>query len=412
MYLLSSSSLTNTFYGNWIVVKDTIHCSTVAKPYSLHINLCQMVSIGTSYCSVMKGKTREIMVFHLFVCPSTMRWMARAIYCIASASKVRVSLSSQASGTQQRTLITAGQKKYSARNQQRTSTKRDLAMMSNMPEPDSKFPDAPRLAERFTPQTPFFHPHLDPNLKKEDLHLVPAPLFQGRNFTSRLPRPAVANLHVMLKLTNDPDELRNEFHGKISQIDDFLGLWGELKGANSTVAGQGQHRARTTDLIQEGEGTTLHLARNIDTPGQGSFVYLTDAVKDSENDAEDSGIPSNLRTVEWLGFDGSYAHLEDVEPKTAAIPADDDVDFGEPGMKRNSRTLPNLRVTEWLQDVEHTHNSSQAFSSDSDSDAGNISRDTGPYETFWRGHTSYGPQLALNNDDGEPISNRCQQELP
>ena len=284
--------------------------------------------------------------------------------------------------------------------------------MPNMPEPDSKIPDARRLAGEFTPQTPFFHPHLDPNLKKEDLHLVPAPLFQGRTLNSKLPRLAVANLHVMLELTNDPDELRNEFHGKIPQIDDFLGLWGELKGATSTVAGEGQVRARPADLIREGEGTTLHLARNIDTPGQGSFVYLTDAVKDSEHDAEDPGIPSNLRTVEWLGFDGSYAHLEDVEPKTAAIPADDDVDFGEPSMQRNSSNLPNLRVTEWLKDVEHTDISSQAYSSDPDSSAGNMSRETGPYETFWRGHTSYGPQLALHNDDGESISNRCQQELP
>ena len=284
--------------------------------------------------------------------------------------------------------------------------------MFNMPEPDSKFLGAPSLAGKFTPQTPFFHPHLDPNLKKEDLHLVPAPLFQGRTLTSRLPRPAVANLHVMLKLTNDPDKLRNEFHGKIPQIDDFLGLWGELKGATSTVAGEGQHRARTTDLIHKGEGTSLHLARNIDTPGQGSFVYLTDAVKDGEHDAEDSGVPSNLRTVEWLGFDGSYAHLEDIEPKTAAMPADDDVDFGEPSTKRNSRVLPNLRVTEWLKDVEHTDISSQAYPSVSDSDAENIWRETGPYETFWRRHTSYGPQLALDNDDGGSISNRCQQESP
>ena len=297
--------------------------------------------------------------------------------------------------------------------------------MSNMPEPESKFPDARRLGARFTPHTPFLDPHLDPNLKREDLHLVPAPLFRGRTFNSRLPRPAVANLHVMLKLTNDPDELQNEFHDKIPQIDDFLGLWGQLKGATSTVAGEGQLRARTADLIQEGERTSLNLARNIDTPGQGSFIYLTDAVKDSENDAEDSGIPSNLRTVEWLGFDGSYAHLEDAEPKTAANPADHDVDFGEPSMQRNSRIISDLRVTEWLKNVEHTdissrayssdpnsdvHHtdvSSRAYSSDSDSDAGNISRETGPYEMFWRGHTSYGPQLALNNDDGESISNRC-----
>ena len=340
-----------------------------------------------------------------------MRLVAQAIYCIASASKLSVSSSSRASGTQQRTPITTGQGKYLARNQPKPSKKRDLAVRSNMPEPDSNVPDARRLAGKFTPQTPFFHPHLDPNMKEEDLHLVPAPLFQGRTFNSRLPRPAVANLHVMLKLTNDPDELRNEFHGKIPQIDDFLELWGELKGANSTVGGEGQLGARTADLIQEGEGTNLHLARNIDTPGQGSFVYLTDAVQDSQHDAEDSGVPSNLRTVEWLGFDGSYAHLADVEPNTVAIPADD-VDFGEPSMERNSRTLPNLRVTEWLEDVEHTDVSSQAYRSDADSDAGNISRETGPYETFWRGHTSYGPQLALNNDEGGSISNRCQQGLP
>lgn len=141
----------------------------------------------------------------------------------------------------------------------------------SIPEPlNSKIPNARRLARKFTPQTPFHHPHLDPTLPPNDLQLVPAALFPGRKLNWELPRPAVTNLHVKLHLTNDHDELQKEFRDKIPQINEVLGLWGELKEASPTKTGEVQLRARTLiakdqDLTstEKGEGNIFNLtARN------------------------------------------------------------------------------------------------------------------------------------------------------
>lgn len=281
--------------------------------------------------------------------------------------------------------------------------------MSVIPEPlNPNIPNARRLARRFTPHTPFHHPHLDPNLKTEDLHLVPAALFPGRKLDWELPRPAVANLHVLLKLTTDPNELLKEFHDKIPQIDDILGLWGEMKGASPPMTGEAQLRARTSRPTEESEGTIFNLVSELDTPGRAGVIYLTDAVEDSEEHAEDPSVPSNLRTIDWLGFNGSYAHLEDAKPKTAALPTEQDFDSDElRSMKRSSSTPPNLRVTEWL-DEQYTDLFSQTYSSEPDSNARKTSGKPGPYETFWEKHNPYGPKVALIIEKGESSSNTSQ----
>ena len=297
----------------------------------------------------------------------------------------------------------SGQQKFRRKNS-------DLARMST-PEPlNSNISSAPRLARNFTPHTPFHHPHLDQSLPAEDLSLVPAALFQGRKLNWELPRPAVTNLHITLKLTNDPDELQKEFQDKIPCIDELLGLWGELKGASPTRTGEAQLRARAPiaedqgwTSTEGGEGTTFNLVSRLDTPRRADIIYLTDAVEDSRGHAEDSSIPSNLRTVEWLGFDGSCVHLEDAEPKVAALPKEQDFNFDQPGMRNNS-TPPNLRVTEWLDDEQYTNPPSEACSPESGSDAGKSSREAGPYETFWLKHDPYGPQLTLNTDESDTSS--------
>ncbi|KAF6237580.1 hypothetical protein HO173_004470 [Letharia columbiana] len=281
----------------------------------------------------------------------------------------------------------------------------------SIPEPlNPNIPNARRLARKFTPHTPFHHPHLDPNVPQENLHLVPAALFPGRNLNWELPRPAVTNLHVMLKFTNEPDKAQKEFHDKIPQINDVLGLWSELKGASPTTTGEAQLRAQISvaedqgwTSTEEGEGTTFHLVSNLDTPGRADVIYLTDAVEDSGEHAEDLSVPFNLRTMEWLGFDGSYVHLEDSKPKMAAFPIGQGSDSDEQSM-RNS-TPSNLRVTEWLEDEQYTDLPTEAYSSEPGSDAGKTSRETGTYENFWIKHDPSGPELALNTDEGESNGN-------
>ena len=84
-----------------------------------------------------------------------------------------------------------------------------------------------RHAPRFTHRTPFQHSHLDLNVPEEDLYLVPTELSVGKKPNREPlppPRPAVAQLHIMLKLTNDHDKLQKEFHDRIPQISDVLGV--------------------------------------------------------------------------------------------------------------------------------------------------------------------------------------------
>lgn len=211
----------------------------------------------------------------------------------------------------------------------------------------------------------------------------------------------------MLKLTNDPDELVREFHDKIPQIDDVLGLWGELKEASQRTAGEAQLRARASvaeDQVQtseeEGKGTIFNLVRDLDTPGRAEVVYLTSATEDMREDAKDSNVPSNLRTIDWLNFDGSYVHLEDSEPKKATSPVEPDFDIDEYSMRRNS-SRSDMRPTEWLKDEQYTDLLSEATNSMPDSEAAPSVRETGPYEAFWNKYDPSELQLALNIHEGE-----------
>ncbi|CAD6573558.1 MAG: hypothetical protein ASARMPRED_006198 [Alectoria sarmentosa] len=282
----------------------------------------------------------------------------------------------------------------------------------SVPEPlNPNIPNARRLARRFTPHTQFYHPHLDPNLPKEDLPLVPAALFPGRKLNWKIPGPANTNLHIKLKLTNDPDELLREFHDKIPQIDESIALWSELKGASPTTTAEAQLQARTRvaedrgwTSTEEGEGSMFNLVSNLDTPGRADVIFLTDAMDDSWEHAEDSSAPSNLRTVEWLGSDDSYIHLGDAEPNMAALPTEQGFDFDGHSTKRNS--IPsNLRVTEWLDDEHSFDLPTEACNSEPGSDAGKGSGEAGPYETFWINHDPCGARLALNTDDSATSSN-------
>ena len=232
----------------------------------------------------------------------------------------------------------------------------------SLPEPLHPKPLNPRKrAPGFTHRNHFHQPHLDLYVPEEDLHLVPAELSMGKRLNCgppRPPRPPVAQLHVMITLTNDHDELQKEFHDKIPQINDVLELWSKVKAASPTTTGEAQLRARasvadrqTWISAQEGQGPRFNLVSNLDTRERADIIYLSDAAEGSEEHAEDSGVPSNLRTIEWLGFDGSYVHTEDVEPQNTTLPTEPCFEVGGLNIRRNS-TPSNLRTTEWLNDEQ------------------------------------------------------------
>ena len=322
-----------------------------------------------------------------------------------------------------------------------------------------------RLAQRVTPRVSFKQPHLDPNVPEENLGLVPPALFAGRKLNWELPRPTEANLHIVLRLANDPNNVLKEFHDKIPQIQDVLGRWSEVKAASPTSTGEAQLRARAPigeerDWISRevGKGTTFNLVSSLDSRGRADIIYLANAAEDSREHAE--SMPRNLRTMEWLGFDGSYVHLEDAEPKKAAIPVEQDsnfdehvvrrssipsnlqstgLDIDEHSMRRNNTpsnlrntewlddgqpkktsfrgdqdfgfdghsmrrdsTPSNLRVTEWLDDAQYAD--LDAYSLEPQSDAENTSSETGPYETFWINHKG----LSSRCDQSQSNSNASQ----
>ena len=213
--------------------------------------------------------------------------------------------------------------------------------------------------------------------------MVPQALFAGRKLNREISKPATANLHVMLKLSNDLNALQKEFNDKIPQINEILGLWGEVKGANPTTTGEAQLRSQSPiaedrDLTsgEEDKGTTSNPVRNLDASGQADIIYIADASEDSGECAENLGIPSNLRTTDWLCFDGSYVHLEDTEPMS---------DLDERSMRRNSIPF-NLRITEWLNDAQCDRSPNETSSSEPDSESEADSREPGPYDTFWTNH--------------------------
>ena len=240
----------------------------------------------------------------------------------------------------------------------------NLAAMSS---PEPLQPDVlnpRRHAPKFTHQTPFHHPQMDFDVPEEDLDLIPAELSVGKKPNREPPRPAVAQVHLMLKIKNGHDDLQKEFQDKVPQISNVLGLWSKVKAASPTATGEAQIRARasiaqyqTRTSNQEGQGTIFNLVSHLDSTGQADIIYLTDAAVGSEEHADDSGVPSNLRTVEWLGFDGSYVHVEDLKSQNTAIPTEACFEFDELNIRRNSNPS-NLRTREWLND-EHLPRSSQ-----------------------------------------------------
>lgn len=219
-----------------------------------------------------------------------------------------------------------------------------------------------RLARSFTPNTPNHHPLLDPDFPKEDISLVPTPLAPRGQLNWELPKKAVANLHIMLKISNNADELLEEFHQTIPQIDEALHDWVEMKGASLTKIGEEQLRARsfverhTTNEVCASSGRNddyvFNMAKNLDNPGRADVIYLTEGVQDLDpTDTGSRPIADNIRGVEWLDFDGSYVHLQDTKTLTepSTFVSGPPLICKPDGMKKDS-TPQRSRTSSWCSD--------------------------------------------------------------
>lgn len=268
--------------------------------------------------------------------------------------------------------------------------------------------------------TPMHHPLLDPELPEEDFPLVPLNLaLGGRPARWELPRKAVTNLHIMLKLSDKADQLLDDFHEKIPKIDEVLNEWADMKGASPTRAGQEKKRASSSYVYHEenmynkatekklnGEDYIFNMVRSIDKERQADVIFLTDAVEDDiPDDIEPPhDYPPNVRAMDWLDFDGSYVHLADhagsqVEPDSEHPEA---LCLPENESMSNDRNLSNLRTDEWGSDQATLTESvySPIMSSDPET-----RRQTGPFDAFWRRHAAPHEQVVLRRDeDNENMS--------
>ncbi|MCJ1273071.1 hypothetical protein MMC21_000860 [Puttea exsequens] len=206
-----------------------------------------------------------------------------------------------------------------------------------------------RLAKPFTARTPKHHPFLDPDFAQEDASLVPADLAPQGRLNWDLPRKTKANLYIMLKLSNEAEELLEEWHEKIPKIDDVLSEWAEMSGATPTTHGRMQLQAQARfrenlknegNLVSEGSSCVFNMSRNVDSPGQADVIYLTDAV--------DEGIPENIRRTEWdelgkAGFEGCNSLLLSNASTYIHQPREQ----GEASFGKGDSIPDNLRTVDW-----------------------------------------------------------------
>ena len=135
------------------------------------------------------------------------------------------------------------------------------------------------------------------------------------------------------------------------------------------------------------------MVSNLDTPGQGEVIYLTEGVEDDENDFKEGKIPTNLKAIDFLHFNGSFLHLagkghrEESQTDSLQSPS-----MLPDSLESEESTLENLRTTEWPPWNGNDDSSDDASSSDPDHQAKR------PFHDFWQGHFSPdGGQLALGS---------------
>ncbi|KAK4691277.1 hypothetical protein P7C71_g5687, partial [Lecanoromycetidae sp. Uapishka_2] len=232
----------------------------------------------------------------------------------------------------------------------------------------------------------------------------------------------------MLKLSNKADELLDEWRNKIPQIDEVISEWSEMKGASPTTVGEMQLQAQAMHndscLEAKGEGDlgatyseeayVFNMAKNLDSPGRGDVIYLTDGIQDSIG--RKGSIPQNLRNIEWLNFDGSHIHVADAvtqarPSRIASNLPEQDLDPERVGIPGIDRAPKNLRTTDWECDELL---SPTVYSPTATPDAARSNSPIRrPFDDFWLSHqglsghqpTSRNAERGLDTQPISPLNN-------
>ena len=257
-----------------------------------------------------------------------------------------------------------------------------------------------RLARPFLDDIPH-HPLLDPDFQWQDASLVPSDLAPGGRLNWELPRPAKTNLHIMLELKEETDEILGEFRSKLPLIDQAIEEWVEMRGASPTTTGEAKLRdlaslKRFCDVQSQDEqpdapadSYIFSMARNLNSPGRADVIYLTDAFEPKEGKERRSSIPENLRAVDWLDFDGSYLHVAEASHEDEAAMA---IPKSVPTLKipksrgRTNSRPPNLRVSNWSDTETVDFLSPSIYSTEVGGAGRQAYTRPGPFQEFWRGH--------------------------
>ena len=251
-----------------------------------------------------------------------------------------------------------------------------------------------RLARPFHDDIPH-HPFLDPGFQWQDAPLVPKDLAPGGRLNWELPRPAKTNLHIMLELKEETDEILEEYRSKLPFIDQAIEEWVEMRGASPTTTGEAKLRdlaslKRFRDVENQGEqpdastySCVFSMARNLDSPGRADVIYLADAIEQKKD--RKSSIPENLRAVDWLDFDGSYLHVAEASHKAEAemaIPEPVPILKIPKSGRRTSSRPPNLRISDWSESEPADFLPASIYSPEPES----ACKRHGPFQDFWRAH--------------------------
>ena len=257
-----------------------------------------------------------------------------------------------------------------------------------------------RLARPFHDDIPH-HPFLDPEFQWQDAPLVPSDLAPRGRLNWEIPRPAKTNLHIMLELKEETDEILEDYRSKLPLIDQALEEWVEMRGASPTTTGEAKLRdmaslQRFGDVEDQGEqrdsstdSYIFSMARNLDSPGRGDVIYLADAFEQKKAKDRKASVPENLRAVDWLDFDGSYLHVaeasHEVEAEMAIPESVPILKIPKSGRKTNSRP-PNFRISDWSESEPVDLLPTSIYSPEPESAGSQACKRRGPFQDFWRGH--------------------------
>ena len=258
-----------------------------------------------------------------------------------------------------------------------------------------------RLARPFLPDVPH-HPFLDPDFQDEDGPLVPNDLAPGGRLNWELPWPAKTNLHTMLELTEETEDLLDDFHSNLPDSGQVMEEWVEMRGASPTMTGEAKLRAlaiqkRPLNVQNGGEeyrnsaesDYIFNMMRSVDSLGRSDVIYLADAFEQTKGNGQRSSTPENIEVVDWLEFDGPYVNTEQAfhEPKaemrtSQSVPG---IETLPSGRRTNSRPSI-LQMTDWFELDPVGYLSPNVYSPEPGSVLNQADKHFMPFKDFQRKH--------------------------